>query len=1284
MQPSRPASFKRTSRRGIALIMVLMVLVLITVLVVGFLSLVTTERQASSGYAEGNRSRMLSDSAINLVIGQIRQATETLNADPANPKTWASQPGMIRVYGSTGGAGNGRTPLSAAYKLYSSDQMRVTTFGQSEANAEAPPASWSAQRALYTDLNEPVEAQGRKHYPILEPPAVGEVEGYEVVNAPGTGGSEPVMPVKWLYLLRDGTVAAAKPVAGSDSKVTVAGASADNPVVGRLAFWTDDESSKVNINTASEGVFWDIPRANTVAERRLGNYLPARNEFQRYPGHPATTSLSVVLGKYFTSGGGSTTGNTTDGTSQYGLYYDLAPRVATGGSLDGTRTPSGAMVITKDQDRLYATVDEYFFKNAALANGRREVSSARLNPEVLAKTQFFLTAQSRAPEVTLFNTPRISLWPLQAVQPAGSTTARNAYDKLIAFCTSLGKDKALPATYPADQATGYSYAFQRKQVCKLLDSGSGNMAGWTSGNPTADYAQITRNQTLYAYLQRLTGREIPGFGQSFLAKYPNDRDQILTECFDYTRSLVNAISTPRKNLTPHYSYSPHYMAFGTVSPTKIGSTMGQGRFFTIAQAALLFYPTEVDVNPTDTTDVQTRKMRARLIIQPYCVSPGASAFNQAFRVRVTGMGGFQADSANLGLNAASSGNSLNMTFNEGYYASGSDFGPANKTALPTFNAQFFASSAAGVSRPHAAGSGANQFDVWASVADIDVAGKQTFTFTGGTITVEVFPPDYSAVVQTLKIELPGQTLPVPKRTGGLQDAGKQAVSGTPNRYTLDYRNRFVASFANQNTADSLYGRGEKFATILMDNMIYPGDTVHAAAVNPAGKARGDLRMIAYRSDVTADYFASQPNRNGASLRVGVWTNKGQFRKSWTEYFKNSEAGGKLVANLSYPETAVPMVPPGLNGALNQYDAPGDWDTGYDLQEDGPYVNKADEASTTLGYFNRGTGLGYVSAGGESGGYGSQGSEVDNITYSPNRQIASAVMFGSLPTGVNGKTAGRPEPWQTLLFTPQPAAGTQHYGLRFPQDHLWLDLFWMPIVEPYAISEPFSTAGKINMNYEIMPFRHVKRRTALHALLKGTSMTAIPDAEVGNYKAQTGTTYAANYRLEIDPDHLNGTLKGFENRFASGDIFRSASEICTISLVPRTNVGPPSYPAASYSTMETWWESHRLTGDNLRESPYNQLYPRLTTRSNTYNIHLRVQSLRKSRAGDPSEWDEDLDLVGSEYRGSCLIERYVDPNDPELPDFASPNDLNANGTADNEETLDQYYQYRIVQRRQFSP
>ena len=130
---------------------------------------------------------------------------------------------------------------------------------------------------------------------------------------------------------------------------------------------------------------------------------------------------------------------------------------------------------------------------------------------------------------------------------------------------------------------------------------------------------------------------------------------------------------------------------------------------------------------------------------------------------------------------------------------------------------------------------------------------------------------------------------------------------------------------------------------------------------------------------------------------------------------------------------------------------------------------------------------------------------------------------------------------------------------------------------------------------------------------------------------------------------------------------------------------PAFTTADYDSMATWWKDKRLTGDNLREAPYNLIYPRVTTKSNTYTVYMRVQSLKKNRvAGPANEWDEARDTVSGEYRGSCLIERYIDPNDPTLPDFASTTDTNNNGTADNQETIDRYYKFRIVQRRQFTP
>jgi hypothetical protein len=120
-------------------------------------------------------------------------------------------------------------------------------------------------------------------------------------------------------------------------------------------------------------------------------------------------------------------------------------------------------------------------------------------------------------------------------------------------------------------------------------------------------------------------------------------------------------------------------------------------------------------------------------------------------------------------------------------------------------------------------------------------------------------------------------------------------------------------------------------------------------------------------------------------------------------------------------------------------------------------------------------------------------------------------------------------------------------------------------------------------------------------------------------------------------------------------------------------------------MDNYWNGspvgtggHRLTGDNSRERIYATIYPRLTTKSNTFTIHFRVQTLKpvSGVGSDPTKWREGTDVVTGEYRGSQTIERYVDPNDSTLPDFADP--------ANYSDTLASYYKFRVISNKQFAP
>src|SRR5829696_2995299 len=145
----------RAARRGAALVVTLALLLLLTVAAVAFFSQVTTESQTARSFADSVATRQLAESATSIVMSQIREATTVPNG------AWASQPGMIRVYGENGAASE---KAHAFYKLYSSPDLVVsgselTTFDPDREVPSGGKTGWNHQPALWTDLNEPVLAR---------------------------------------------------------------------------------------------------------------------------------------------------------------------------------------------------------------------------------------------------------------------------------------------------------------------------------------------------------------------------------------------------------------------------------------------------------------------------------------------------------------------------------------------------------------------------------------------------------------------------------------------------------------------------------------------------------------------------------------------------------------------------------------------------------------------------------------------------------------------------------------------------------------------------------------------------------------------------------------------------------------------------------------------------------------------------------------------------------------------------------------------------------------------
>ncbi|TDU67196.1 uncharacterized protein (TIGR02600 family) [Prosthecobacter fusiformis] len=1256
-------------RRGVALVMVIAFLALITGLIIAFLTTVSTETQVAKRTDAGTRGRELIDTVNALVTSQIRDATSQ-----GQEIAWASQPGMIRTYGTT--EGNAASSPLRYYKLYSAKNLVWNVADGAFNPADDVLPGWGDNDALYTDLNRPVTTlNGQLRYPIFQPPPVAapgspatQSPAGLAVNTPpsaSAGGTPPAdanpapMPVRWLYVLRDGRLTSpAQSVPGADGQgdkvVWEAGAadapSETNPIVGRVAYWTDDETSKININTAAgdhwtstsdmdAGSYWDLPRVTTQFDRQaLADFQPAQREYQRYPGHPAATYLSAAFPSL-------TRGDITQISSRIGL----------GGSLGGTTLALEPVPL--DADRLYAYEDELIFNN--------ERESSVITPDQLEQARFLVTAHSRAPEVNLFNQPRIAAWP---VSQNTASTHRSPFDQLIAFCSQVG---------------GKNYIFDRINA----DSATDDFAG--------------RNVELYTYLQSLTSRPIPGYGGNFSTKYGTDRDQILTEMFDYIRStnLFDDTIEPQPLVYPtsgnqftngRSSKTGALPGHGQVTPIRINDTKGFGRFFTLTEVGMHFITTadfnvpdsnvvpadnigQTETKPTNRTlgsgtsavklTSNQRRIEALLLLEAFSPSQGWGSLRPDMQIRIRGLQNLTVNGTSLGF---PSEGVLRIESNGGYHSRmwGGNAGfrfMLNSRRLP----------ARGVMPADSGHSANNSYPFVSMPITISVPNgdASTMQFNGGEITIEIFsdsnptsgqvdPVAGQTPVQTLTVRLAAGTFPVPR----LVMSTTAANATTTDTQSVDTKREFWWSFSRDGAlagfqtftgttavpaavagrihraqADPGTRTTTRSGSVIHYNSAAPSDVIRTMVVG-----HGDHRLLAAQTNPPADifikhrYYDNTSQFNANNLQEGGGSN-------YTPGADNQ--AGSFVTGAAYNGAKRPDIPV---AALSLAEATGDWDTGVATVMDGAYINKPDEGNS----YRENSGVPYFDA--------NQAHETTGPTFfSPNRQIPSPVMFGSLPNRVKAGV-----PWSTLLFRPDATSGV-HIGAQAPLDHLLLDLFWMPVVEPYAISEPLSTAGKINMNHQIVPFTYIERTTGLRALLRSERVFAVPTTAANVYKSSTTTT---NYRYLINADE---TLKQFTQRFDAGDIFRSASEICELYLVPEQT---------TLDNMPAFWQAHKLTADNAREHPYATLYPRLTTKSNTYRVHYRVQALQqasRSRGSDAAAWatwEEGKDLVIAENRGSSILERYVDPADPALPDFATT------PTA----TLDAYYRFRVLGSTKFGP
>ena len=172
--------------RGVALILTLAIIALVTLLLIAFVTSMRVESAASKNFNDLIKTRELALGAVDQAVAAIRQGAAERTASPVY--TYATGAGII--YNNTAG-----------------------TIGSVSLSTPTNPA-YSGVLAV-TNLNDSFWITGSNNVEYTDPVA-------------------SAIQVGWFYVLQDPS----------------SGPGPANPVIGRFAYWVDDEASKININTA--------------------------------------------------------------------------------------------------------------------------------------------------------------------------------------------------------------------------------------------------------------------------------------------------------------------------------------------------------------------------------------------------------------------------------------------------------------------------------------------------------------------------------------------------------------------------------------------------------------------------------------------------------------------------------------------------------------------------------------------------------------------------------------------------------------------------------------------------------------------------------------------------------------------------------------------------------------------------------------------------------------------------------------------------------------------------
>ncbi len=464
-----------------AIVITLTLLALVTILAVGMFSVMMPERVSANANVEAACARSFAEMAADQALSLIREATTTGTSNTF----WASQPGRITVFN-----GDGSVNTTASRDLHS-----------------GKPAGGIDTDAV--DLNQP--SFGGK-YPVASPEAV-------------ASGAVPAMKVKWINVLQDPTQ----------------GAGVNNQIIGRYAFWVDDETAKLNINTADGTV-----QSGT-------SWYGA--------GNPSAVSLLALK----------------SGSSEMSLATGTAIATYT-----GMRTNTGT--------------------SGRAFNDPSEILQVTGTGSYYTDNNFGITTYSRAPELNIFGEPKIYLV-TTSTDSTPQNTMLGAYNTTAVLSGGTNSlpvpGGPLTQVYPlANQLPTYTYTPQggastTKQLPQYFQSQSISLLNTTDpdyalGMRIANYLKGKNSQN-----HAITWPDFGSGTQGFAGKYTDRQiDSIALQILNY---LKNGIFTDNGKTYSDTFYLPKGFLSG-----KLVNAPGRG--ISITEVVMTIQAN--DGNPAPTVSIQ--------------------------------------------------------------------------------------------------------------------------------------------------------------------------------------------------------------------------------------------------------------------------------------------------------------------------------------------------------------------------------------------------------------------------------------------------------------------------------------------------------------------------------------------------------------------------------------------------------------------------------------------------------------------------------------------------------